>query len=240
MRQQTFCLLLLFATLTFAQQDGAAGAAGQSQDGAEPTLPVIDNNACPFEGCTFREWTVTTDSTLYSTWQDSRTETGKLKPGDKVTGLTGVHVTRKPDRILVRQPIADLAAKPGDVILRYMYVGEGFANIWANGTWHKEYDCSFIAERNGSGCAKGCAAVVTEDGVKEWWVQVRTSSGKTGWALAHDNFAGMDILGTTFPITSGRALNQLALRRPTPATLSSAVEARHSCRFKLIALLPAH
>jgi hypothetical protein len=85
---------------------------------------------------------------LYSTWQDSRTETGKLKRGDKVTGLTGVHVTRKPDRILVRQPIPELAAKPGDVILRYMYVGEGFANIWANGNWHKEYDCSFIGERN--------------------------------------------------------------------------------------------
>jgi hypothetical protein len=222
MRQQTFCLLLLLATLAFAQQDGAAAAAGQSQDGAEPKLPVIDENACPFEGCTFRQWTVTKDSTLYSTWQDSRTETGKLKRGEKVTGRTGVHVTRKPDRILVRQPIPDLAAKPGDVILRYMYVGEGFANIWANGNWHKEYDCSFITERNGTGCAKGCAAVVTEDGVKEWWVQVRMSDGKTGWVLAQDNFDGMDILGTILrPGT-----DQLALRRPispyrVPLTLVS-------------------
>jgi hypothetical protein len=138
-------------------------------------------------------------------------ETGKLKRGDKATGITGVHVTRKPDRILVRQPIPDLAAKPGDVILRYMYVGEGFANIWVSGHWHKEYDCSFVTERNGSGCAKGCAAVVTEDGVKEWWVQVKVSNGETGWVLTEDNFDGMDMLGSTFPTSGVQARNQLAL-----------------------------
>jgi hypothetical protein len=43
--------------------------------------------------------------------------------------------------------------------------------------------------------------------------QVRTSNGITGWVLAQDNFDGMDILGTTFPTTGGRVLNQLALRR---------------------------
>lgn len=204
MRRTIVGLLLLFTNLAFARQNGPAIA---TNDSAEPKLPVIDENACPFEGCTFRKWTVTKDSTLYSTWQDTRTETGKLKPRDRVTGLTGVHVTRKPDRILVRQPIPDLGVKPGDVILRYMYVGEGFANIWANGNWHKEYDCSFITEQNGSGCAQGCAAVVTEAGVKEWWVQVKTGNGKTGWVLVQDNFDGMDILGTIFrPSTNQCAL----------------------------------
>src|SRR5579864_4051618 len=96
MRRPTFCLALLFATIFSARQNGPAAA---PTDGTEPKLPVIDENACPFEGCTFREWTVMKDSTLYSTWQDTRTETGKLKARDKVTGLTGVHITRKPDRI---------------------------------------------------------------------------------------------------------------------------------------------
>jgi hypothetical protein len=215
----------LLSAPTFARQDGRVAAPSQDQDAAEPKLPVIDENACPFEGCSFREWTVTKDSTLYSIWRDSRIETGTLKRGDKVTGLTGVHVTRKPDRILVQQPIPELAAKPGDVILRYMYVGEGFANIWAKGNWHKEYDCSFVVERDGSGCAKGCAAVVTENGVKEWWVQVRTSSGKTGWVLAKDNFDGMDILGTVLPTTGGRVWIQLA-HRPKPTGLTTAVLTR--------------
>jgi hypothetical protein len=212
MRQPILCLFLLLSALVFAQQNGTATATSQDRDSAKPKLPVIDENACPFEGCAFREWTVTKDSTLYSTWQDSRTETGKLKRGDKVTGITGVHVTRKPDRILVRQSIPDLAAKPGDVILRYMYVGEGFANIWVSGHWHKEYDCSFVTERNGSGCSKGCAAVVTEDGVKEWWVHVKVSNGETGWVLTEDNFDGMDMMGTAFSVS--RARNQLALHGP--------------------------
>jgi hypothetical protein len=219
MRQPTLCSLLLFATLAFARQNGPAAP---TNGGGEPKLPVIDENACPFEGCTFREWTVTKDSTLYSAWQDGRTETGTLKPGDKVTGLTGVHLTRKPDRILVRQPIPDLAVRPGDIILRYMYVGEGFANIWAKGNWHKEYDCSFIIEQNGSGCANECAAVVTETGVKEWWVQVKTGNGKTGWVLVQDNFDGMDILGAIFR----RGTGQLALRRAPRVPLSAPVEAR--------------
>jgi hypothetical protein len=161
----------------------------------EPKLPVIDQNACPFEGCTFREWTVTKESTLYSTWRNNRTVLGKLKAGQKVFGLTGVHITIKPDKILVKQIISDLSAKPGDIILRYMYIGEGFADIWVSGQWHREYDCSFIAEKNGSECAKACKAVVIEDGVKEWWVQIKTSNGQTGWALTVGNFDGMDVLG---------------------------------------------
>jgi hypothetical protein len=34
-----------------------------------------------------------------------------------------------------------------------------------------------------------------EDGVKEWWVKVRTTSGHEGWTKADGNFDGMDSLG---------------------------------------------
>ncbi len=198
MRVLRLSSLLLFTALVFAQRDSTVPAANPPQNNAEPKLPVIDPNACPSEGCTFREWTVTKESTLYSSWQDGRTEVGRLKPRDKVIGLTGVHITRKPDRILVKQAIPELSLKPGNVILRYMYVGEGYANIWAKGEWHKEYDSSFITERDGSGCSEGCAAVVAQDGVKEWWVQVKVDNGQTGWVLARDNFEGMDLLGAAF------------------------------------------
>jgi hypothetical protein len=175
---------LLLATIALAQQAPTA----------EPLLPVIDSNACPFEGCTFRAWKVTKESTLYSSWKSKRTEIGKLHPGQDVTGLTGVHITYKPDRILVKQPLPDLGLRPGDVILRYMYVGEGFANVWFKGEWHREFDCSFITEKNGQGCLKDCAAMVTEEGKKEWWVKIKTASGKIGWVLVDNNFDGMDIL----------------------------------------------
>ena len=132
---------------------------------------------------------------MYSSWQEGRTELARLKAGEEVTGLTGVHVTLRPDRILVKTAIPNLALKPGDIVLRYMYLGEGFANIWANGVWHKSEDCTFITEKSGEGCLRDCSAVVTEEGVKEWWVKIKTSDGQVGWVLVEHNFDGMDSLG---------------------------------------------
>jgi hypothetical protein len=187
--------LLLFSLLiATAPASAQESNVDRAHDTKEPKLPVIDENACPFEGCTFGAWTVTKESILYSTWQEGRHQIGKLEADAKVTGLTGVHITRKPDRILVKKAIADLSVAPGDIILRYMYIGEGFANIWTKGAWHKEYDCTFVSERSGEGCLRDCAAVVVDDGVKEWWVEVKTGDGKIGWVLQADNFAGMDSL----------------------------------------------
>jgi len=189
-------VFFLLAAVSPAQQTSTANPPKSEADSAGPVLPVIDPNACPFEGCTFGKWKVTKESAMYSTWQGGRTEAGKLHPGEEVVALTGVHITLKPDRISVRKPIPDLEVEPGDVILRYMYVGEGFANIWAKGHWHKEHDCSFVTEKDGMGCMKNCSAVVAECGAKEWWVQVKTSGGVLGWVLVQDNFAGMDSLAS--------------------------------------------
>jgi hypothetical protein len=178
------------ATLGFAQQ-APIQTLPKSGGAAEPSLPVIDYKACPFEGCTFRKWKVTKDSKMYSTWREGRTEVGRLKTGQEVTGVTGVHITRKPDRVVMKRAIADLGLKPGDVVLRYMYLGEGYYNTWFNGGWHKSEDCSFIAEKSAGDCGD-CLAIVTEEGDKEWWVEVKTSEGKAGWVLADRNFEGMD------------------------------------------------
>lgn len=185
--------VLLLAAVAFGQQPAHSTAEPRSGL-AEPALPVVDENACPFEGCTFGKWKVVKESTVYSSWKDDRVEIAKLSVGQEVTGLTGVHITRRPDRILVKQDLPSLGLKRGDVVLRYMYVGEGFANMWANGKWHKEEDCSFITEKDGMGCLRDCAAVVIANGVKEWWVQITTSDGKSGWVLVKDNFDGMDSL----------------------------------------------
>jgi hypothetical protein len=161
-----------------------------------PALPVIDENACPFEGCTFGEWTVTKDTTLYNSWRPNRSPVGKLTKGEKVTGLTGVYITNKPDTVRVTSDIPALALKRGDTIFRYMYRGEGFADIWANGKWMKEMDGTFIAEKEMGGCLRDCSAKVIEVGDKEWWVQIRTKAGQVGWVKADDNFSGMDALAS--------------------------------------------
>jgi hypothetical protein len=161
----------------------------------EPLLPVIDYRACPFEGCTFRKWIVVKDVTLYSTWKEGRKPVATVKNGQVVTGLTGVHITYEPDRVQVLQPLAELRLQAGDIILRYMYRGEGFADIWAKGQWKRAYDCTFITEKDNAGCLRDCAAKVISDGRKDWWVRVKTSEGLIGWAKAEDQFNCMDSLG---------------------------------------------
>jgi hypothetical protein len=161
----------------------------------EPSLPVIDYKACPFEGCTFRKWLVSKDVALYSTWKEGRKLVTTVKSGQVVIGLTGVHITLEPDRVQVLQPLPELHLQTGDIILRYMYRGEGFADIWAKDQWRREYDCTFITEKNNSGCLRDCAAKVITEGRKDWWVRVKTSEGLIGWAKAEGQFDCMDSLG---------------------------------------------
>ena len=186
-------LCLLATSLAHAQQSPPTSA--QEDRTKPPALPVVDEGACPFEGCTFGEWTVTKETLLYSTWKKDRVETGRLQKGEKVAGLTGVHITEKPDTIRVLKDIPELSLKRGDTFYRYMYRGEGFADIWVHGEWKKETDCSFVTEKDAGGCLRDCSAQVVEDGVKEWWVKVRTKSGEVGWTKADGNFDGMDSLG---------------------------------------------
>jgi hypothetical protein len=183
-------LLCLFVAALFAGQAPADKAVQQ-----EPSLPIVDYNACPFEGCTFGKWIVTRDCTIFSSWKDDRKPLSALKKGEVVTGLTGVHITYEPDRIQILKPIPELRLQPGDIILRYMYRGEGSADIWAKGQWKKEFDCSFITEKNGSGCWRDCPAKVISDGRKEWWVRLKTAQGSIGWAKAEGQFDCMDSLG---------------------------------------------
>jgi hypothetical protein len=161
---------------------------------AEPALPVINFAACPFEGCTFRKWIAIKDVVLYSTWKEARSPVVTLKNGEVVTGITGVHITYEPDRIQVLQPLPDLQLQPGDIILRYMYRGEGFADVWSKGRWRKQFDCSFITEKSSSGCLFDCAAKVISEGHKDWWVQVKRAQGQSGWAKSEDQFDCMDSL----------------------------------------------
>ena len=185
-------LCFLMTSLANAQQSPQKSA--QEDRTKPPVLPVIDEGACPFEGCTFREWTVTKETPLYSSWKKDRIEIGKLQKGEKVAGLTGVHITWKPDVIRVVEDIPELSLKRGETFFRYMYRGEGFADIWVHGEWKKETSCSFVTEKDSSGCHRDCSAKVVENGVKEWWVKVRTKSGHVGWTKADDNFDGMDSL----------------------------------------------
>jgi hypothetical protein len=150
-----------------------------------PNLPVIDDKACPGRGRIVPNWKIKRDAPLYSSWQEGRTQIAMLKAGEKVTVISGVHVTREPDEIVVTKPIPALHRNPGDIILRYETLDEGNANFWTKGLWYQNESLATTIETDGAGCGgiAECDSKVLKNGIVERWVQVRNRIGKPGWAL---------------------------------------------------------
>jgi len=167
-------VVLLLATLAAAQTNS---------DTSEPKLPVVEEQSCLVSGRT--NWPIASGSPIYSSWRPQRTQLGRLRAGEKVTVLGGITITRQPRKVAVTKPKPDIGVKPGDIILRYDIFGEGNANIWANGVWHKGYNLWTATETDGAGCraVDACDARVVENGIMERWVQVKTVTGITGWVL---------------------------------------------------------
>lgn len=161
------------------------------QKAPRPALPKIDRNACPFEGCQFGKWTVREPARIYSTWKTERKRLRTLKKGEPVTALTGVHVTFEPSQIRVTAPMPQYSLKPGDTILGYMNIGEGYFSAWFKGYWVDEFDGSGV---DGLGCNRNCTAKLLKPGRWEWWVKLKAQDGTTGWTNDVDKFDGKDAL----------------------------------------------
>lgn len=162
------------------------------QKAPKPTLPKIDEKACPFEGCQFGPWTATDQVQLFSTWKEDRKPLVTISKSEAVTAITGVHVTFEPSEIKVTAPMPAYGLKLGDMIYGYMYKGEGVFSAWCNGYWVEDFDGSGIAE---AGCNRNCNARLLKDGRTEWWVEIKTNDGTTGWTKDTNKFAGKDALG---------------------------------------------
>jgi len=169
------------------------------QKSPKPTLPKIDQNACPFEGCQFGQWTATETVQVFSTWKSERKPLRNIEKGETVTAVTGIYITYEPAEIRVTEPISQYDLKPGDLVLGYMNLGEGFLNAWFNGYWVEEFDGSMIEMPDGSGCQRKCNAKLLKPSRSEWWVEVKTKDGTTGWIKDAEKFDGKDSLARRTP-----------------------------------------
>src|SRR5262245_37470859 len=96
-------------------------AAGRSDmPHTPPTLPYEDVGLCPFECCTYREWSVDADTVVLTNRKDGSLVAFRLRRGERVKGLTGVVVTTKFGKALVRQPTtigeSGVAVAPGETV----------------------------------------------------------------------------------------------------------------------------
>jgi hypothetical protein len=166
------------------------------QKAPKPELPKVDLNACPFEGCQFGAWTARERVQLFSTWKSDRKPVTTINAGEKVTAVTGVHITLEPSEIQVTAPDVQYNLKPGDIIFGYMYYGEGVFSAWFNGYWVENFDGSGIEDPNGDGCARNCTAKLLKPARTEWWVEIKTKDGTIGWTKDTEKFDGKDALAS--------------------------------------------
>jgi len=155
---------------------------------------VIDDKACPLSNRgggapdSISKKIVKTEP-IYSSWEEKRVLVGTLKSGEAVTVARGVNLIREPDKVRVLRPSRadeNPLLRPGEVVQGYGFRGDGTYMIWAKGVWTGDYHDEVATK--GSGCVfadkSRCEFQIVENGIREWWVQVRTGEGVTGWVLA--------------------------------------------------------
>lgn len=166
-----------------------------------PPASFSDAGACPFECCTYREWTVQKDTPLRAKPNDAARRIGTARKGTKVQGVTGVVIVTKPGRIEVLKSHtgeSGHAYKPGDTVWVYTERGEGFFRVWHDGEMYDE-EAAFMYQ--GKGGFDRCVDEGSCWGRRKsfpssvWWVKVRTAGGTVGWSRTPENFGNVDACG---------------------------------------------
>jgi hypothetical protein len=139
-----------------------------------PPDRFVDAGACPFECCTYGQWTVRDSVSLLDRPNGTRV-VGAAHKGETVQGLTG-EVISTPVAVKADREIPQTQIKPGDTFYLLHYQGEGVWKIWFRGKT-ENVDESF-------------------DNVPqpkaEWWVKVRKRDGVVGWTLSDRHFLHQD------------------------------------------------
>jgi hypothetical protein len=169
---------------------------------AAPPVPYVDDGACPFEGCVYREWVANDIVVIRKDRREGAPIAFKLKKGERARALTGVVVTLKAGRVQFRQPVnldsasGTLHIEPGQTLFLLTYRGEGFTKAWFQGKVYESVDGAraFFDSRCDIDPSR-CTGKIVERSKSVWWVQIRNARGQIGWTDEPDKFDGKDGLG---------------------------------------------
>jgi hypothetical protein len=165
----------------------------------------IDKGACPFECCTYRQWSVLDDTVLFDKAEGTR-PVAKLSKGASVTAVTGeVHLVPTPMKVV----FAHGRFHVGDQAYLLTNEGEGVMKVWMNGTISEE-DVWFVgdskwqdwgdADGKRMTCAhpsKQCWGRIEELPESDWWILIKSPDGKLGWTKDHAHFGNKDACGSS-------------------------------------------
>jgi hypothetical protein len=154
-----------------------------------PPDVLVREGACPFECCTYGEWTSTSAIPLFAAERDRSQVVDTIPAGATFTALTGnVHVVGLQLVILTdtlriwtsavdgnTSPSGEREFLPSDTLVVLDHVGEGFYNIWHDGEV-RQVEWFWWERQDGSSPAR-----VVGDQETEWWVRAETGDGAVGW-----------------------------------------------------------
>jgi len=142
----------------------------------------VDKGACPGEHCSYGAILIARETTqLLETSASSASIVANVQRGEPVRTVTGeVHTV--PGHFEIHRSHGEF--KPGDDVLLYTYLGEGYFRLRHNGEI-KEADLGFSpwGGTSGTRCAdqRRCWGTLKAELQFDWWVLVRTKSGVEGW-----------------------------------------------------------
>jgi len=179
---------------------GGVQIAAQRPATSGPPIPYEDIGACPFEGCTYRDWIANGPVTLRTDRRSDSPIAFTLAKGDHVQAITGIVITTKPGRVTFRTAGAMsssggmLRVRPGDTLYLLTYHGEGEFTAWFKG---RLYDFVDGSEFSDGRCGRGrvCNGTVVEKPQSVWWIRIRSTRGLTGWTREAEKFDNKDRFG---------------------------------------------
>jgi hypothetical protein len=142
-----------------------------------PAFPFEDWGACPMECCAYREWSVEKETVVRSDRYETAPAAFTVKPGDWVTGTTGVVIVVSPGRgeVTTSMKLGNRQASPGDVVEYLTYQGEGFYKVWFKGQML-------------DGVEGYNPIVMKVEPVWVWWAEIKNKKGQIGWTNETGNF----------------------------------------------------
>ena len=168
-------------------------AAADTVQSAPPRAPY-EEQACPFECCTYGAWTATSRVSVRRDRRANAPVVFQVASGERVDAVTGVVITT---RLGTARAKADgtifesgVPVKKGSTVSVLHYTGEGTWKIWVNGTT----DSWEIDESTEEPFSYQTLRMVSPP-VTTWWVQIRNSKGQVGWTTRVDDFKGKDSCG---------------------------------------------
>ena len=142
-----------------------------------PEELLVRRGACPFECCTYGDWTARAPYHVYAAERDTGEPLFTIPAGTTFHADSGnVHITGSA-LVAVADSVRDgdyWAFGAGDTLLVLDYIGEGHYNVWHDGEV-RDVEGFWGAER------MPLVAELLGQYEAQWWVHVTLTDGRTGW-----------------------------------------------------------